>query len=155
MEMLCLGKYRKLALAIYIILLVSWLSFIFFNSALDANNSAQQSDKIVNIVENIVHTINPDAVVDSASVRKSAHFFEFGVLGVLYFIGTLFFKNKRFYFYTHLLFLSFLTAFLDESLQLFSDGRGAEITDVWIDFSGASIGILIMFLIFYGKKILK
>lgn len=155
MDKLFFGKYRRLSLAVYIVLLALWLGFIFSNSALDGKDSTKQSDKVVHIVESIVHTIDPDAEVTSASVRKSAHFFEFSVLGVLYFVATFFFKNKRFYLYTHVVLLSFFTAVLDESLQLFSDGRGAEIRDVWIDFSGALVGILIMFLVFCSRKLFK
>ena len=43
-------------------------------------------------------------------------------------------------------FTGFAAAFLDESIQLFSD-RGAEIRDVWIDLIGVASGVLIGFLI--------
>ena len=36
-----------------------------------------------------------------------------------------------------------LTALTDETIQMFSDGRSSQITDVWLDFSGVLTGILV------------
>lgn len=35
-----------------------------------------------------------------------------------------------------------LTALTDETIQLFYDGRGSLVTDVWIDFSGVVMGMI-------------
>lgn len=40
-----------------------------------------------------------------------------------------------------------LTALCDETIQLFTDGRSGQITDVWIDFSGVTAGLIVGFLI--------
>ena len=36
-----------------------------------------------------------------------------------------------------------LTALTDETIQMFSDGRSSQLTDVWLDLSGAMAGILV------------
>ena len=36
-----------------------------------------------------------------------------------------------------------LTALTDETIQMFSDGRSSQLTDVWLDFSGVMAGILV------------
>ena len=38
---------------------------------------------------------------------------------------------------------SLLTALTDETIQMFSDGRSSQLTDVWLDLSGAMAGILV------------
>ena len=40
-----------------------------------------------------------------------------------------------------------LVALADETIQLFSPGRGSQVTDVWIDFAGACLGILLAWLL--------
>ena len=36
-----------------------------------------------------------------------------------------------------------LTALTDETIQLFSDGRSGQVTDVWLDSAGVLTGILV------------
>ncbi len=36
-----------------------------------------------------------------------------------------------------------LTALTDETIQLFSEGRSSQVTDVWLDSAGVLVGILI------------
>ena len=47
-----------------------------------------------------------------------------------------------------MLFTGLLTAFIDETIQLFVKGRAGMIADVWIDFGGMTSGALVM-LAFY------
>lgn len=54
-------------------------------------------------------------------------------------------------FILHSAFFCILTAFIDETIQIFS-GRGASIKDVWIDTFGALAGILIVLLFKYIFK---
>ena len=39
-------------------------------------------------------------------------------------------------------------AFIDETIQLFVEGRGSSVADMWVDLAGAVIGILVSELIF-------
>lgn len=83
-------------------------------------------------------------------VRKIAHVVEFSILAVLLVLCWRGSVTKGF-------FTGFAAAFLDESIQMFSD-RGAQIVDVWIDLIGVAFGVLIGFLIWrlftvHGKHV--
>lgn len=136
---------NKKYIIIYYIVLFSWLAFIFSNSLSTGDESTQQSNKVVDISQKIVSFFDEDATVSPSAVRTSAHFFEFFVLGLLYSLGTMFyFKNRVMSFFVAIS-ASLFTALLDETLQLGVEGRGAEVTDVWIDFSGALLSTLVFF----------
>lgn len=78
-------------------------------------------------------------------IRKIAHFTEFLALGVFSCLTSwVFFKKK----YTIVSFVFCVVyASLDEMHQLFSDGRNANVRDVFIDSAGAFTGILLAVLI--------
>ena len=46
-------------------------------------------------------------------------------------------------------FAGLLTALTDETLQLFSPGRSAHVTDVWIDFAGCVSGVMLILILKY------
>lgn len=74
-------------------------------------------------------------------VRKAAHFTEYMILGVL--VGLLLSKpdgGSRFW-WPEVVCLA--VASIDETIQLFSDGRGAAVRDVILDLSGATVGVII------------
>ena len=62
----------------------------------------------------------------------------------------MFFNTKSFKVAKPMLF-SVLVAMGDETLQLYVDGRASEIMDIWMDFGGAVVGILI----FWGIHALR
>ena len=85
------------------------------------------------------HVINPilsrfGIIADKDIVRKIAHAVEFCVLAL---ILSLWWKKPVRSFYA-----GFTLAFLDESLQVIT-GRGALITDIWIDLIGVAVGVII------------
>ena len=98
----------------------------------------------VNIIEPVFSRFGLN--IDINIVRKIAHAVEFFILAL---IVSLWWKKPIKSFYA-----SFTLAFLDESVQLIT-GRGALITDVWIDLIGVCIGTLIGFIITRFYKISK
>ncbi len=75
-------------------------------------------------------------------VRKLAHFTEYMVLGVLM-CSLLARPNARPRFlWPEILCLA--VASIDETIQLFSEGRGAAVRDVMIDLCGATLGVILM-----------
>ena len=82
-------------------------------------------------------------------VRKTAHFTEFFGLGVLTLLTVWFFRpaGKKKLLYLLCPLLCFLTAVSDEAIQLSSEGRGPQWSDVLLDLCGALAGILTAFLI--------
>lgn len=121
---------------IFGILAVLWLGFIFYNSLQDAAASNEMSNGLLealHLPQTLQHL-----------VRKLAHLFGFMLLGVL--VSGAFCTDKKVLIPQALLCL-LLCACADETLQLFSLGRSSELRDVWIDFSGATIGTLVSSLI--------
>ena len=81
MENIFYGKHRRIFLTVYIVLLVLWLSFIFYNSASNGAKSTQQSDRVVKILLSVLRKFDSEAMVDATVVRTTAHFTEFFILG--------------------------------------------------------------------------
>jgi VanZ family protein len=71
-------------------------------------------------------------------IKKSAHFSEYLILTVLWYraLGR---KNP-----SPSIFLSLIYAFSDEIHQLFVPGRGGSLRDVFIDFLGIAVSVLII-----------
>lgn len=150
-------KKHRLLLTLIPVLIM--LCVIFFFSSQDAEQSGQESDRIVSI---LVPAVIPDA--DSMPtdtyiamqnevkhlVRKAAHLAEFSLLGffLAFFSDALFEKIRAesgsrtrsrvlFSFLT-----GAITAAADEGHQFFSAGRTPQLTDVLIDSAGVLLGIL-------------
>ena len=93
------------------------------------------------------------------TVRKTAHFVEYGTLGALVFLLLLTWKWHLILQYTATLLSVILIAIVDEMLlQGLTDGRAALWQDVWIDTKGAAICtafILLLVLIVRLVRLLK
>ena len=59
------------------------------------------------------------------------------------------FVRKPYRYIPYVFFAGLGTAFVDETIQLFSEGRAGMITDMWIDFSGVVLGTAIMLLFYF------
>lgn len=75
------------------------------------------------------------------SIRKLAHVLEFMVFSALTYAIV---RPQTKQGYCNVFFSGFLVAFLDETIQLFPEGRGSYVIDVWIDLVGIVLGILFM-----------
>lgn len=120
-------------------LVIFWTLFIFARSAQPSAVSTQESESVRQPLSQIVQS-----PLSATFVRKLAHFTEFCVLGVLSaaLMCTRRKKAPRAFLYAAMLCLT--VAFCDETIQLFVPGRAGLLTDVWIDTSGALIGIVCM-----------
>ena len=74
-------------------------------------------------------------------IRKSAHFFEYGMLAALLAIDFYLFKQMKVNIVVYSLFITLMCAVGDEFYQSFI-GRGSTVRDIIIDFSGALFGIV-------------
>lgn len=86
-------------------------------------------------------------------IRKAAHVIAFALFsGFLLFAlwNTTKQSKLRLIFYT--LLISFLFACTDELHQKYTGGRSAQFTDVWIDFVGAVMGILVLLIFRIVKR---
>ncbi len=139
-----------LVLGARIALLVAMLitvAFIFYNSSLPQKESADASDKVGEIVEEILPDDTPVEDFVLTNLRKIAHFTEYGLLGVEIALYVLLFERRRFYIFAPFSYgIPVIVGFLDESIQVLSE-RGPSITDVWIDIGGYSTFASLAYLI--------
>ena len=129
-------EQRKARLRLLLrILLVVTLCFIWGNSMQDKAESANISGRVTAWLNSI------GIPATEYFVRKSAHFCEFGLLGVE--LMLLFWLRSGLHMQNccNAAFAALLTAVTDETIQIFS-GRGSQVQDVVLDFSGAVTGIL-------------
>ncbi|CED94261.1 VanZ family protein [Romboutsia ilealis] len=139
-----------------ILLVVLWMGFIFYMSHQPAKISSVQSDNVMHVIKKVSKSEGIKNNINSFTVRKGAHMFLFGVLGILFF-GSVYNGDNILKSVFIALLLAFLYACSDEYHQTFVVGRSGQFNDVLIDFSGAFIGVLIVSLIvklnIFKKKI--
>ena len=125
---------------VLVVLLILLLAFIWGNSCLPVRFSARESGTILNLIRPFLERFVGEGNVTDHLVRKLAHFAEFTALGLV--IGLLVQSGRRFRLQPVVfsLVMGLLAAFADESIQMFSD-RGDQIIDVWLDFSGVTLGV--------------
>lgn len=127
---------------IFTIILALIILFIFSNSI---QNGVKSSGKSMRVLEWLVG-LCPQINISEYFIRKLGHFCEFFILGI--------FLTLTFYIYTNniskhifkILFIGLFIPVCDETIQIFSDGRTALVSDVLLDFLGTLSGIIIMLL---------
>ena len=138
---------------ILLIITVLWIAFIFSNSI----KNAEQSTNASNFVIKMLKAMFGDNIEFLKNIiRKLAHFAEFSVLGMLLKLVKNRFEKEKISI-INIMFVGLFCALCDETIQLFSEGRSGQISDVWIDFSGILFGITAVLLINWlkNKKIQK
>ena len=120
------------------LLLILWVAFIFSNSMDNADASTLKSGAVLALLRRILGS--EGAALTEFIVRKTAHFTEFAIEGVLLFLVVKGYTTRP-------LLAGLMTALTDETIQLFSLGRSSQVTDVWIDFAGVVTGTLLAFLV--------
>lgn len=122
-------------------LVLLWLCVIWSNSMKPAVVSAEMSGGVLTW---LVETFPFLSWVGEHLLRKLAHFSEFGLLGMLLTWLFLELRTAGYHRFTMPLLCAMLSAAVDETIQLFPEGRSSEVVDVWIDTAGAAVGILVL-----------
>lgn len=145
----------------YTIIVAAIMAFIFFQSALPADLSSQESGRVVDLIIRLFQGILPiDRQTMVFIVRKGAHFAEYTILGgflvpavtewmavdktpvpdsvrsiriISWLVGTLY-------------------AVTDEIHQYFVPGRSCELRDIGIDSCGVLAGVLVVSLLMRSKE---
>ena len=141
-------KKKKIIVGVLIVL---WLCLIWGHSLQPASVSSGESLRILVILRKIFPTLLAGEQGEFI-IRKTAHFTEFFILGVMLcieFSMELYGVLRRFAIPS---LVGLLVAFIDETIQLFVIGRSGEIRDIWIDFAGAMFGTLIVLAIVNNKR---
>lgn len=140
-----LNKISKLVL---IVLIICTLAFIWGNSLQDASSSLAASERVFEFLKPMLELFLGVGNVTIGFVRKLAHFVEFGLLGCELAMLSLLYKRHRWKDFAVCLGCGLAVGAVDETIQIFT-GRGAQVKDVLLDFSGALCGVTIVFTIRY------
>lgn len=133
---------------IFLILGILITIFIFSQSLLKADDSSGLSNKITLNIYNVVVIFfkNLKYINFHLFIRKLAHFTEFFVLGLVWFF--FYYKNIKCPYLVTLIH-GFITASLDETIQLFVEGRVGSFMDVLIDSFGVFTALLIIYVVLH------
>lgn len=140
-------NYKKIAqIAVFALLTVAILCFIFSNSAQSRSESAARSSAIMEYLKPLLdpHGRVPEDVFHNA-VRKAAHFAEFAALGFCCMglsDGFAWKKRRRLRCILPLL-AGVLIAAADEIIQIFAVNRGPGFLDVLLDSAGVVFGVAV------------
>jgi VanZ family protein len=142
---------------VFLILSIIMTLIIWINSFLPADLSAAQSGWVVGLVQSILNVVNIDIGVDTLSlwIRKLAHFTEFMILGILWFFTIHGHQNLMKKSILYVMMIAVSTAIIDETIQLFSEGRAFAVLDIGIDTLGVIFGLFLCFIfikLFHKKE---
>ena len=143
------AKKRKILCAA---LIAANLAFIWGNSLLPGTDSGNLSGGIMAWINSFLGLGEAGAETLHLLIRKGAHFTEFACLGLLltWHFGMAEVKDAARVAYP--LLGSVLAACTDETIQIFVDGRGSSLLDVWVDTFGAMAGIILLLLGHHLRK---
>lgn len=122
---------------------IIWTLFIWCNSLMPGEGSSSLSLGVLEMVRGALDSIGlPSAWLTNFLIRKTAHFTEYAVLGVLV-------TRAVDYAHTHrrgrlcaICVALLLVPSIDETIQLFVPGRSGQVSDVLLDCCGATAGVL-------------
>ena len=143
-------KVKWILRAVLTALCAVTVGFILYNSLQTAQESTEQSTTVVVMVQQAVAVIAPEAPIVTATgedfdrlhsiVRSLAHFSEYTLLGARGGWCCLSYTLRRKFLVIPALGGAGL-AVLDECLQMFTAGRGAQFTDILLDVFGGLCGL--------------
>ena len=144
---------RKYAKWIPVVLTLVWCLVIWNFSLAPGKTSANTSGEVVDFVNGVLEDAGIDAEVTGKTVRKTAHFSEFLLLGAL---ASLSFWAQGFRHWHWLSgFVTVPAAVIDECIQIFVPDRGPHILDVLLDVAGGAFGAILFFAFWYLAASLK
>lgn len=126
--------------------LIASVVFIFQNSLQIAEQSSLRSEQVQEIVNQAAGTVGLGPF-SLHVIRKMAHFTEFMMMGFWFMLCLRVYTRHFIKHVSWPLFFGLGTAVTDETIQLFVDGRGSSVKDVWIDFSGFLVGLFVALVI--------
>ena len=147
---------KKIKILTLIVSVIITVGFIWGNSCLSVEASAEESGKVFNGLKTVFDFIFGKDVINHNGMRKITHFCEFFLLGIE--ISALYYQlhgqKKESLF--KILPIGLAVAVIDEIIQILSH-RGPAVIDVLIDFSGyvTACFISIIFLLIMIKRIKK
>lgn len=123
---------------VFVVLNILALIFIFSRSLATEEISKNESGAATGLL-NFLFPFD----LSENFVRKLAHFVEFAGLGVITALMVFSFYRKAFKGTFVMLFITLMSAVIDEYIQLDVQGRSGQVSDVVLDFSGSITGVII------------
>ncbi len=124
--------------------------------------SRAESQSVINAVEKVTEAVQNKSEGEGIQwlsgkafhklVRKTAHIINFFILAFLHCMLFCSYSNKKMVTVLMTVFVGLCGAALDEATQLLVPGRSAQISDVFVDFTGTMIGC-IFFILLYCKTL--
>lgn len=131
----------------WLAVLILMVCVVWGNSLVPGEGSGNLSLQVTHLIQGALSTVGlPYEWVTNFLVRKAAHFAEYMVLGI---VAMQAFRPHRSSSAARLLVTALflvLIPSLDETIQLFVNGRAGQVTDVLIDCSGALTGVVLTLL---------
>ena len=130
---------------LFTLALVGCIWFIFSNSMKIASVSSVSSGRMLQLLQAVLRRLGHPALAQRLTmhiVRKMAHFCEYLLEGFLLMLCMRVYSRHPLRHITVPMLAGVLTALTDETIQLFSQGRSSQVTDVWLDSAGVLAGIL-------------
>ena len=121
--------------------LIACIMFIFRNSLENGAQSSARSQAVMQLVNSALAKVHLGPLSEHL-IRKLAHFSEFALEGFLLMLCMRVYSRRPLRHITVPMLAGVLTALTDETIQLFSEGRSSQVTDVWLDSAGVLAGIL-------------
>lgn len=125
---------------VFSLMIAALLAFIWGNSMKSIPESQEQSLSLLARLQPFLDKVFGAGVITDHILRKTAHFCEFGLLGVLLSLNKLTLRKHHFKIILLCLAEALFVASADETIQIFFH-RGSQLRDVLLDFSGATVGI--------------
>ena len=148
-------KARDIWSLVLLVLIVATFVFIWTNSMDSPEESNEKSRWVMQLITPVLEIFVGKGNVTGFLVRKLAHFTEFGLLGAELTLMLILRKRKSVQWLVNIASLFFVTAAIDETIQIFAD-RGSTLLDVWIDAAGAICGIFGVLVIYgVGSRIMN
>ena len=141
-------KKRKVWRVLLSVLLGLTVLFIWSNSLRGREASSEQSGWVLQFLQGILDGLGISLSLTVHFVRKAAHFTEYFLLGVqaaLYGCVVTGVNRRRVW---DMCCAIGGVAFLDETIQIFSQ-RGPAIADVWLDMAGGAVGLILCFALYF------
>jgi len=137
---------------IFTVLSVTAVAAIFYNSSLSAVDSSSQSGSLLDSINSFLHSLNINITLTDHFIRKTAHFTEYSILGILLTITVISYVRRIRPTLAIALPLGLIVSICDELIQLGSEGRSCEIADMALDFSAVIFAALTVTGILYLKR---
>ncbi len=130
---------------VFTLALIGCIAFIFSNSMKIASVSSVSSGRVLQLLQAVLRRLGMPGLAQRLTmhlVRKLAHFCEYTLEGFLLMLCMRVYSRRPLRHITVPMLAGVLTALTDETIQLFSEGRSSQVTDVWLDSAGVLAGIL-------------